>query len=628
MRVNLSGVTKRYGEREVLKGVDFAVHEGERWALVGPNGSGKSTLLKIISGAEEADSGDMARARGLKISTVSQEDLCRVGSSAASYLLEAFREVTAKEAALEALHQAMASGDDGAETMEEAAELQEWLHHHGAYTYESEVERALLGMGFRKRDWERPCSSFSGGEQMRLKLAKAILEPSGLLLLDEPGNHLDSSQRSFLALFLQEEGKTFVVVTHDSELLEGAVDHVACLMDGRLYSFRGDFSSFEVQIAEMQKSREKAYEQQQAFIARTEEFIRRYKAGQRSKQARGREKVLGRIERIEAPFKAPQGFKLRLSFDEISGEDVLSVRGLVLPVGLRSLSCPKLDLRRGNKVALLGPNGAGKTTFLKAIAAESGARSGEARWGTNVKIGRYDQHQRFLPDDATLFSAIAGLMANSTREEVMTHLGAFGFGGSRAGQMVGSLSGGEKARLHLLAVLLARANVLLLDEPTNHLDKEALAIVREALRGFKGTIVVVSHDRDFLGAFCTHTWAIAGDNVVAAAGFDPGLGAGAAEPREERAAPSPPKVQKTERRQEGLSKNERFRLEKRHEELEKEIAALGAEKAAAERRFQNPDSVVTEDWRELTGLYEDIKARLASAEEEWLAVVEKLETQE
>lgn len=624
MRVNLSGVTKRYGEREVLKGVDFAVHEGERWALVGPNGSGKSTLLKIILGAEEADAGEIVRARSLKIATVSQDDLCQVAMSARDYLLKAFGEVIANQAALEALHQAMSSGDDGPETMEAAAELQEWLHHHGAYTYENDVERALLGMGFEKHDWNRPCHSFSGGEQMRLKLAQAVLEPSDLLLLDEPGNHLDATQRAFLAELLQSEGKTFVVVTHDSELLEGAVDHVACMIDGKVYAFRGDFSSFEVQIAEMQKSREKAFEQQQAFIARTEEFIRRYKAGQRSKQARGREKVLSRIERIEAPFKAPRGFKLRLAFDDISGEDVLTVRDFTVPVGLRSIVCPKLDLKRGHKVALMGPNGAGKTTFLKAICSEVHPQNGEARWGTNVHIARYDQHQRFLPDGATLFAAIAGLLANSTREDVMTHLGAFGFGGTRALQLVASLSGGERARLHLLAVLLARANVLLLDEPTNHLDKEALAIVREALQSFKGTLIMVSHDHDFLDGLCTHTWAIANDAILAAAGFDPEIGAMATPLEKEPPAQKAQSPGREERPSEGLSKNERFRLERRHEELEKEIASLSAEKADCERRFQNPDSVVTEDWRTLTERYEAVKTELARAEEEWLGVVEKI----
>ena len=635
MRVGLTGVTKRFGEREVLKGVDWQVHEGERWALVGPNGSGKTTLLKVLLGAEEADDGEVRRARGLRLAAVSQEDLAAVRTGARDYLLTAFAEVIAKEGELDALHHAMAGGDHSPATLEAAAHLQEWLHHNGAYTYAVDVERALEGLGFPRQEWDRPCASFSGGEQMRLKLARAVLEPSDLLLLDEPGNHLDAAQREFLAGFLKSAGKTFVVITHDAELLEGAVDHVAALMDGKIHAFRGDFASFETQLEEMQKTRERSYEQQQAYIARTREFIRRYKAGQRSKQARGREKVLSRLERIEAPWKPPPGFRMRLRFDQLPGEDVLRVRDLVVPVGTRSLLCPRLDLVRGHRVALVGPNGAGKTTLLRALCGELRCAAGTVRWGTNVALARYDQHQRFLPEEETLFSAIARLLPDATREDVMSHLGAFGFGGTRADQRVASLSGGERARLHLLAVLLAKANVLFLDEPTNHLDKQSLETVRDALADYRGTLVLVSHDREFLAALATHTWALAGDRVETAATYAPELGRPAAAPPAGRPAPAPPASgpagsapagEAPSPAPAGLSKNERFRLERRRGELEAEMARLQAEKEGVERRFQDPESVVTEDWGKLHARHESLKRKLAAAEESWMETVEKLET--
>lgn len=625
MRIGLTEVTKRFGEREVLKGVDWQVHEGEHWALMGPNGSGKSTLLKILIGAEEHDTGEVRRPRGLRIATVRQEDLAGQGRSCRDFLLDAFAEVVQKQAELDALHSAMADGDHGAETLDAAAHIQEWLHHNGGYTYEIEVDRALYGLGFAREEWDRPCESFSGGEQMRLKLARAVLEPSDLLLLDEPGNHLDSGQREFLAEFLKSSEKCFVVITHDPELLEGAVDHVACLMDGRIQTFRGDFASFETQLEEMTKSRERAYEQQQAYISRTQDFIRRYKAGQRSKQARGREKVLSRLERIEAPWKAPQGFRLRLAFDVLPGEDVLTAKDLEIAVGTRSLRCPRLDLKRGHKVALTGANGSGKTTLMKVLAGEQRPVSGEARWGTNIRLGRYDQHQRFLPDEDTLFGAISRLLPDATREDIMSHLGAFQFGGNRADQKVGSLSGGERARLHLLAVLLAKANVLFLDEPTNHLDRQSVEVLRDALSGYRGTVVMVSHDREFLESLASHTWAIAGDALLTAACYDPDLGEKATE-----AETTPAKAVAADsskaKEAPGLSKNERFRLERRKEELDAKVAALGAKKETLEKRFSNPDSVVTEDWHKLTIEFEKVKKDLAAAEEEWLETTGRLES--
>ncbi len=635
MRAALIGVAKRYGEREVLRGVDWQIHAGERWALVGPNGSGKTTLLRILAGKEEYDSGELRRARGLRVATVPQEDLAGVQGSARTYLLKAFDQVLKKEAELERLHKDMAEGDHTQATLNAAAEIQDWLMHHGGYTYEMELERCLLGLGFTVEDGERPCRSFSGGEQMRLKLGRALLDPADLLLLDEPGNHLDDTQRGWLGQFLRESPRAFVVVTHDPEILEGAVDHVAFLLDGKLYTFRGDFASFQTQFEEMQKSRERAYDQQQAFISRTEEFIRRYKAGQRSKQARGREKVLSRLERVEAPLRGPEGFALRLTFEALTGEDVLTVRDLKLSLGPSQLHVPKLDLKRGQKVALIGANGSGKTTLLRALTGESAPLEGEMRWGTNVLLAHYDQHQRKLPHGDSLFNTVGNLLKTPNREQIMSHLGAFGFGGARAEQGVGSLSGGERARLHLLAVLLAHANVLLLDEPTNHLDVKAVDMLRESLRSYKGTLVLVSHDEEFLRSVVDQTWAVAGGKVRAAAHYDPRL-LDVHAPKVERASaprPAPPKSRPAASKapapvpakKGAMSKNERFRAEKRKADAEAAVAKLSAEKSTLERRFSDPDAVFQEDWRALHERFEKLKKQLESAEEEWLDATTALE---
>ncbi len=625
MLIGLSGITRRFGEHEVLRGVDWQIHAGERWALVGPNGSGKTTLLRFLAGKDEGDSGEVRRVRGLRVATVPQDDLAGVRITARAYLLRAFSEVLEKEAELSRMHRKMSDGDTSQGTFHAAAEIQEWLLHHGGYTYEVELERTLLGLGFSLDDADRPCSSFSGGEQMRLKLGRALLDPADLLLLDEPGNHLDESQREWLGDFLRTSPRSFVVVTHDPEILESAVDHVAYLMDGKLYTFRGDFASFEVQFEEMQKTRERAWENQQAYIERTQEFIRRYKAGQRSKQARGREKVLSRLERVEAPVRSAEGFRLQLAFDDIPGEDVLNAEDLLLALGERRLRVPKLHLKRGQKVALVGANGAGKTTLLRALLGEVELVSGVVRWGTNVRLAHYDQHQRRFDFQGTLFDTVGGLLKSFNKEMIYSYLGAFGFGGPRADQSVGSLSGGERARLHLLGVLLARANVIFLDEPTNHLDEAMVSMLQEALAAFKGTLVVVSHDEAFLRSVTHHTWGVAGDTLRSAAGFAPDLAEarvrgpaareeGPARNGREGGAPKP-----------ALSKNELFRLQRRRQEAEAAVGTLTKEKARMEARFASPDSVVTEDWHALNRRYEKLKRELAAAEEEWLAVMAQAE---
>ncbi|MEJ2368735.1 MAG: ATP-binding cassette domain-containing protein, partial [Acidobacteriota bacterium] len=284
MRIGLDSVGKSYGEREVFREVSWQITAGERWALLGPNGAGKTTLLKVLAGEENVDRGKVRRAGDLRISSVKQGDLAAVKKSAWEYLLGAFEEMLQIRRRLEDLHNAAAAGNASEKDMLEMADLQVRLEMEEGYTLESRVEKVLTGLGFGPKQWNMPCFRFSGGEQMRLKLGRVILNPADLLLLDEPGNHLDSRQREFLAQFLVGSRGTMVIVTHDPELLEDAVDRVAYLFDGRLFAFRGNFESFERQFAELRRSRKKTFLEQQALIRSTEAFIRRYKAGQRSKQ--------------------------------------------------------------------------------------------------------------------------------------------------------------------------------------------------------------------------------------------------------------------------------------------------------------------------------------------------------
>jgi len=625
--IKLQGAHKSYGETKIFRDLSWQVHAGEHWALVGPNGAGKTTLLNIIANREELDRGQFAKAKNLSVSSVSQRDLAGMRQSTRDYLMGAFSEIIDLENELADLHGRIADGDTGRGILDKVSEIQERLLQAGGYTYETTLDRTFSGLGFSPDDADRPCGSFSGGEQMRLKLARALLQPSNLLLLDEPGNHLDANQRSWLGRFLREYPGAMIVVTHDSSILDEAIDHVACLMDGSLYTFRGDYASFEQQFEEMQKSRERAWKQQQSYIARTEAFIRRYKAGQRTKQARGREKILSRLERVEAPVREQMGFRLDLSFDAIPGEDVLAVENLLLALGERRLRVPKLQLKRGMRVALIGENGSGKTTLLKTLTGELSPLEGSVKWGSKVRIAQYDQHQRRFPFSGTLFDTIASLIRTPNKEQVMSCLGAFGFGGNRAMQNVGSLSGGERARLHLLAVLLDRANVLILDEPTNHIDGRAVEILKDALARFKGTLLLVSHDPAFLRELTSHTWGIAAGEVLSSPGWAPQLLSGT-EPGRDGKKPERKEKPAASVGPQGLSKNQRFRLERSIAEYERELARLDSEKEEVEARFADPESVVSEDWHKLTTRLDEVKRALGEVEEKWLEATARLEEED
>ncbi|MEJ2422626.1 MAG: ABC-F family ATP-binding cassette domain-containing protein [Acidobacteriota bacterium] len=585
MRIGLDSVGKSYGEREVFREVSWQITAGERWALLGPNGAGKTTLLKVLAGEENVDRGKVRRAGDLRISSVKQGDLAAVKKSAWEYLLGAFEEMLQIRRRLEDLHNAAAAGNASEKDMLEMADLQVRLEMEEGYTLESRVEKVLTGLGFGPKQWNMPCFRFSGGEQMRLKLGRVILNPADLLLLDEPGNHLDSRQREFLAQFLVGSRGTMVIVTHDPELLEDAVDRVAYLFDGRLFAFRGNFESFERQFAELRRSRKKTFLEQQALIRSTEAFIRRYKAGQRSKQARGREKVLARMKRLAPPLSNGASFLFRLECRQRSGKRVLETDGLQVRVGDR---------------------------MLNAIA-----------WGSQVRIAHFDQHQEALNPRATLYDALGARMPGALRQEIMDRLGSFGFGSDRAEEKVGTLSGGERSRLHLLAVLVSAANVLLLDEPTNHLDEDLKKSLTEALAAYQGTLVVVSHDRDFLEKAATRTWLLQDGSLHQ----ELGLVFPALSPDESKDGGADSTVRPDRKNGPGtLSKNERFRLERKLRSIEKEIEAVEAQIRELRERFASPGDLLPGDFAALSERLRALEADKTEREESWLAISERLES--
>jgi ATP-binding cassette subfamily F protein 3 len=534
-------LSKSYSVQEVFRDVSLQLSAGDHVALVGPNGAGKTTLLKILAGLESPDAGSVAVARGRRVGYLPQEATLTSGLTLYAEALTAFAHLQDMQAELHRLEQAMAqasqTGQDGdpaegrnlADLLEQYATLSASFERAGGYTYESETARVLGGLGFAVADFATLVEHLSGGQKTRAALAKLLLAAPDVLLLDEPTNHLDLAATEWLEDYLVHWKGSLVVVAHDRRLLDAVAGKVWELAFGRLEEYPGNYTTYTQLRAERLERRRTEYATQQAFIAKTEDFIRRYGAGQRSKEARGREKRLARLERLARPQDIAS---LRLRFDLTtglrSGDIVLATKGLVIGYQRESplFTIPDLVVRRGERVALLGPNGCGKTTFLKTILGEvpplppSGLPHtqgrGEVRLGASLQPGYYAQTHEGLNLEATVLDEVFDLLPNL--ERARTFLGRFLFSGDDVYKRVGDLSGGERSRVALARLTLERANFLLLDEPTNHLDILSQEVLEDVLGDFNGTLLFVSHDRYFIDALATQLWVVEDGRLVVHAG--------------------------------------------------------------------------------------------------------------
>ncbi len=405
--------------------------------------------------------------------------------------------------------------------LERYAELQDKVEHAGGYTIEPSVRRVLDGLGFTREQQSAPASHLSGGQQTRAALGKLLLQEPELLLLDEPTNHLDLSALEWLEGYLSSWHGSVIVVSHDRYFLDRVTTRTIEVADHHLEEYNGNYTKYVQLRAERLARWAKEYEEQQEYIARTEEFIRRYKAGQRSKEARGRQTLLDRMERIERP-PSDQKLKFNIGARTESGQIVLDTDGLVAgyeprseaaygngarPAGIR-VALPQTSIERGERVGLLGPNGAGKTTLLRTIVGQISPREGSLRLGHNVQIGYYAQTHEGLTMHSTLVDEIRGI-SHLSEEGARSYLGRFLFTGDDVWKTVGSLSGGERSRVALAKLTLQGANFLVLDEPTNHLDLPARQVLEEILSEYDGTLIFVSHDRYFVDALATRLWVLA-----------------------------------------------------------------------------------------------------------------------
>ncbi len=510
--LTVHNLSQHFGGQDIFSDLDLSLNHGDRIALVGPNGAGKTTLLRILAGLELPSAGRVQTAKRLKIGYLEQHpSLVSTDGNLWQLALGAFAELRQQEKQLRTMEMALAEETDPArhdELLKKYGEAQALFEHAGGYSYEQTIQQVLTGLGFEPEDYQTPLAKFSGGQQSRAHLARLLLEQPDLLLLDEPTNHLDLAAVEWLENYLQNWPGVMVVVAHDRYFLDKVATRVWELSFGTLETYRGNFSHYVHQRAERFERRQKAYQAQQEFIAKEEEFIRRNLAGQRTKEAQGRRKRLERVEKLERP-REHKTLNLPLQAILRSGDLVLATHNLVVgyPDDEPLFTCPDLEIKRGHRVALLGPNGAGKTTFIKTILKQVKPRAGAIRLGAGVYIGYFAQTHASLNLEATVLDEILSV-ENLPIGQARNYLGRFLFSGDDVFKPIGTLSGGERSRVALAKLTLTGANFLILDEPTNHLDILSQENLEGVLSNFRGTVLLVSHDRYFVDALATHTWVL------------------------------------------------------------------------------------------------------------------------
>lgn len=508
MQLVVDKIAKAFGIHEIFKNVSFIIEKGEHVGLVGVNGSGKTTLLRCLLQPDLIDAGAIKFEPGTGVGYV-QQGFTEIHGTIWQFMSEACPEITALRQKLASLEQAADSLDGEAleECLEEYARVTKRYEFIDGYNFENRIKRVLIGLGYTEEWWNQAAVNLSGGQKTRLMLAAALVRNPDFMILDEPTNHLDILMTQWLEKYLQEFKGGLLVVSHDRAFLDNVATRILEMEGGKLQSFKGNYSRYLEQKAIQSATLEAAYNAQQDYIARTEAYIRRFKAGIKSKMARGRQSQLDRLERLDAPVHNEE-FQLRLPPAAECAERVLIMEDLTIGYGEKILAKGiNLTLRRGDKTALLGANGTGKTTLLRTILGEIQPLKGRAKIGNRVQIGYFSQSYERLEPQQTLLENFV-IEYGFTEEHTRSMLGGMLFHGDDVFKKIGELSGGQKARLVLLKLVLDGANCLVLDEPTNHLDIMARETVEAALEAFDGTVLVVSHDRYFVNEVANRIWEI------------------------------------------------------------------------------------------------------------------------
>ena len=518
--ISVDGLTVEFGGTTLFSDISFVINEKDRVALMGKNGAGKSTLLKILAGVRTATRGSVSVPKGTVIAYLPQHLMTEDGRTVFDEAAQAFAHLHRMEAEIEDLNRQLAERTDyeSAEYMdliERVATMSEKFYAIDMTHFEEDVEKTLLGLGFARADLQRPTSDFSGGWRMRIELAKLLLQNPDVLLLDEPTNHLDIESIGWLEDFLVNNGKAVVVISHDRKFVDNITTRTIEVTMGRIYDYKVNYSHYLTLRAERREQQMKQYEEQQKMIQETKDFIERFK-GTYSKtfQVQSRVKMLEKLELIEVDEEDTSALRLRFPPSPRSGSYPVVAEGVGKSFeGHCVFSGVSLTIERGDKVAFVGRNGEGKSTLVKCIMGQL-EHEGTLKLGHNVKIGYFAQNQASqLDENLTVYQTIDDVAKGDVRLKIRDLLGAFMFGGEASTKKVKVLSGGERTRLALLKLLLEPVNLLILDEPTNHLDLRTKDILKQALQEFDGTLVTVSHDRDFMDGLVTKVYEFGGGRV-------------------------------------------------------------------------------------------------------------------
>jgi ATP-binding cassette subfamily F protein 3 len=512
MLFRLSEVYKSFGAQDVLRGASLQVNPGEHVGLVGRNGAGKTTIFRLVTLEETPDNGEVVRARGLKLGLLAQHVHFQAGSTVHESALGAFGRLQSIEHEMHELEHRMADGGDLEKVLSCYSDLQHEYEREGGFEYSAKAEAILQGLGFDRETWPMETEKLSGGQQNRLGLARLLLSEPDVLLLDEPTNHLDVNAVEWLEEFLQTYASAFVIISHDRYFLDRACRRIIEIESGRATSYTGNYSDYLVEREERRETQQRAYDNQQRLIAKTEEFIRRNLAGQKTKQAKSRRTMLQRLDRVEAVRGDQSSGDFRMQDIERAGTHVLTVTEATIGYPDKTLGTDiSLILRRGECLGVIGPNGSGKTTFVRTILGQLPQLSGEVRWGAKVQTGYYAQQLEDLDERNEIIMELRRVAPSTAAAgELRSFLAKFLFFGDDVYKHVRDLSGGEKGRLALAKLIYSGVNVLVLDEPTNHLDIPSREALEEALEAYEGTIITISHDRYFLDRVATQILALDG----------------------------------------------------------------------------------------------------------------------
>lgn len=509
--ITVNDISVQFGGTTLFSDVSFAINENDKIALMGKNGAGKSTLLKIIAGENKPSTGSISTPKDAVVAYLPQHLLTKDGSTVMEEASKAFGEIFKMKAEIDEINEQLTvrtdyESDEYMKLIERVSDLSEKFYAIEEINYEAEVEKILVGLGFEREDFTRQTSEFSGGWRMRIELAKILLQKPDLILLDEPTNHMDIESIQWLEEFLVTSAKAVVVISHDRAFVDNITNRTIEVTMGRIYDYKAKYSHYLELRKDRRIHQQKAYDEQQKMIADNRAFIDRFKGTfSKTDAVQSRVKMLEKLEIVQVDEVDTSALRLKFPPAPRSGQYPVIVKEMSKSYGDHVVfKDANIVIERGQKVAFVGKNGEGKSTMIKAIMKEIGVDDGSVEIGHNSQIGYFAQNQASLLDEnATIFETIDNIAVGDIRTQIKNILGAFMFQGDDITKKVKVLSGGEKTRLAMVKLLLEPVNLLILDEPSNHLDMKTKDIIKDALRDFDGTLILVSHDRDFLDGLAT-----------------------------------------------------------------------------------------------------------------------------